>query len=222
MPAAAPLEPSRDEARALAARELSGREYQEQDNWVLALWEAVQDWLEGITVPGLGTSWSGPVLIALVLLVLTAVVLLVAGPLHRTATRQEELAVFTDGVLTAEEHRRRAEEHAAAGRFGPASTERFRALVRSAEERALLARRPGRTAAEAGWEISTWFPAAADRLRAAARTFDDVRYGGRPADAGTYTAVAALEDEVRTGRPGAPAAGGDGAGAGTPAGTGAR
>ena len=63
------------------------------------------------------------------------------------------------------------------------------------------AMRISRTASEAGAEIGRWLPGLLPGLRAAARTFDDVRYGGRPADASTYAALAALEDEARTTRP---------------------
>ena len=57
----------------------------------------------------------------------------------------------------------------------------MRAIVRSLEERALLDPRPGRTADEAAAEAGRALPAHADRLRAAARDFDDVTYGGRTA-----------------------------------------
>ncbi|PPK97816.1 uncharacterized protein DUF4129 [Kineococcus xinjiangensis] len=203
--AATGLAPGREEARRWATGELAGREYREQRNWLLDAWAWLNEKLSDLDVPALGTSWSGPVLIAAVLLVLTAVVLLVTGPVRRTAARAEEDAVFADTTLTAQEHRRRAEEAAAAGSFEVAVHERFRALVREAEERTLLTRRPGRTASEASAEIGSWLPALLPGLRAAARTFDDVRYGGRRADAGTYAALAALDEEARTTRPVEPA-----------------
>ena len=63
----------------------------------------------------------------------------------------------------------------------PPSLERFRAIVRELEERAVLAEQPGRTAGEAAAAAAGRLPALAAELAAAARLFDDVRYGGRVA-----------------------------------------
>ena len=68
----------------------------------------------------------------------------------------------------------------------------MRAIVRSLEERTLLDPRPGRTADEAAAEAGRPLPRHADRLRAAARTFDDVTYGGRTADEAAYLTAARL------------------------------
>ncbi|HCA84735.1 MAG TPA: hypothetical protein DEQ61_04090, partial [Streptomyces sp.] len=78
---------------------------------------------------------------------------------------------------------------------------RMRALVRSLEERALLDPRPGRTADEAAAEAGRPLPAHADRLRAAARDFDDVVYGGRHATAETYARLRELDVELQQARP---------------------
>lgn len=69
----------------------------------------------------------------------------------------------------------------------------MRAVVRSLEERTLLDPRPGRTADEAAAEAAASLPDHAEALRAAARAFDDVTYGGRPADADMYARLRTLD-----------------------------
>ena len=84
-------------------------------------------------------------------------------------------------------------------------SERLRATVRGLEERDLLDTRAGRTADEAAAEAGRALPTLADELRAAARTFDEVRYGGRTADAATDARLRTLDDAVRRTKPGTPA-----------------
>jgi hypothetical protein len=77
----------------------------------------------------------------------------------------------------------------------------MRAIVRSLEERALLAPRPGRTADEAAAEAGRSLPPHADELRAAARAFDDITYGGRTADRRSYERLRDLDLELERARP---------------------
>ena len=96
--------------------------------------------------------------------------------------------------------------------------ERFRAVVRSLEERAVIDPRPGRTAWEAAQTAGERVPEVADGLERGAHLFDDVAYGkavvGPEADAflraldeRTLAARPALRPEVAS----AAAPGGDGA-----------
>ncbi|WP_345714107.1 hypothetical protein, partial [Kineococcus glutinatus] len=147
------LQPGRGQAREWAARELAGREYHQQQHWVRDAWDWLLEQLEGVRLPGLGGGWTGPLLLAGLLAAVVVVVLLVTGPVRRTASRAEEHPVFGDTALSAAEHRERAERAAAAGECEVALQERFRAIVRAGEERALLQRRPGRTAVEAADEL---------------------------------------------------------------------
>jgi hypothetical protein len=89
--------------------------------------------------------------------------------------------VFDDGARSAAWHRAAADAAVAAGHLRTAVLERFRAVVRELEERAVLAEQPGRTAGEAAQAAASRLPALGERLTAAARIFDDVRYGDRPA-----------------------------------------
>jgi hypothetical protein len=119
------------------------------------------------------------------LLVAAAVVALVlrrtgvVGTRGRTAAAAG--AVGTDPTVSADEHRRRAAAAAGAGDWRTAVLEQFRGTVRSLEERTVLEPRPGRTADEAAAEAGALLTELAQELAAAARTFDDVCYGGREA-----------------------------------------
>jgi hypothetical protein len=77
----------------------------------------------------------------------------------------------------------------------------MRAIVRALEERALLDVRPGRTADEAAAEAGRSLPAHADRLRSAARDFDDVTYGGRRATEQAYHRITGLDRDLERTKP---------------------
>jgi hypothetical protein len=81
-----------------------------------------------------------------------------------------------------------AAEHAAAhGDFDTALRERFRAVLRGLEQRGLLEVRRSRTARETSHEAAASLPAGdSGELPSAARSFDEVVYGGRRADEEEY------------------------------------
>jgi len=198
-----PVTIPRDPAREAARRELSKRMYHENDPSMLqrAL-NAFWDWVDRLFSAASSATPGG----TLGLLVVVLAVLAVIGALwwrlgtpHRTPTSSP--ALFDDRPRSAAEHRAAAEAHAAQGHWNQAVQERMRAVVRSLEERALLDARPGRTADEAASEAGRTLPAHADRLRAAARDFDDVTYGGRAAGEGTYRRLAALDDDLERTKP---------------------
>lgn len=118
----------------------------------------------------------------------------------RRITRPKD-ALFESGPRGAAEHRANAEEHAAAERWNQAVQERMRAVVRSLEERTVLDPRPGRTADEAAADAGRSLPEHAIALRAAARAFDDVTYGGRSADRGTYLRLRELDLGLENSKP---------------------
>jgi hypothetical protein len=65
----------------------------------------------------------------------------------------------------------------------------------------LLEPRPGRTADEAAADAGAVVPECAADLRAAARVFDDIWYGARPADATHDALLRGLDRRVRSSRP---------------------
>ncbi|WP_088316816.1 DUF4129 domain-containing protein [Kineosporia sp. R_H_3] len=202
-----PLEPDRDQARQWAVEELAKREYAEQRPGALSQlldWILEQlDKLSGLGGPGQGTG-TAFALVAGVVVVLVAVAVLVTGRVVRRARQADPAPVFDGTSGTARTHRGAADEAAARGDWRTAVVERFRAVVRELEERAVLVPQPGRTADEAAAEAARWLPGLGDPLRSAARLFDDVRYGDRPADAAGDAALRALDAQVVAARTVAP------------------
>lgn len=198
-----PVAISRDPAREAARRELSKRMYHENDPGLLqrAL-NAFWNWIDGLFTTASTATPGGSVGL---LVIIVAVVALIGALWWRLGTPRRAPAtsatLFDDRPRSAAEHRAAAEAHAAQGHWNQAVQERMRAIVRSLEERALLDVRPGRTADEAASEAGRTLPGHADRLRSAARDFDDVTYGGRTAGEGTYRRLAALDDDLEHTKP---------------------
>jgi hypothetical protein len=198
-----PLTIPRDPAREAARRELSKGMYHENEpSWFQRLLDAFWDWVEDVFNSASTVTPGGP----LGLVVVIVVVLAVVGALWwrlGTPRRQptSSAALFDDRPRSAAEHRAAAEAHAAQSHWNQAVQERMRAIVRSLEERALLDVRPGRTADEAAAEAGRPLPAHKDRLRAAARDFDDVTYGGRTATQQAYQRIKELDRDLENTKP---------------------
>ncbi|MFJ9787848.1 DUF4129 domain-containing protein [Streptomyces globosus] len=198
-----PVTTPRGPAREAAERELSDPAYHQNDPGLLrraldAFWEWLGDLFDraGSAAPG-GTAGLAAAA-ALAVLAAAALWWRLGAP-RRSAPGAA--ALFADGPRGAADHRTAAEAHAAAARWNQAVQERMRAVVRSLEERALLDPRPGRTADEAAAAAAPALPGHADALRAAARTFDDVTYGGRTADAAAYARLRDLDLALAGTRP---------------------
>ncbi|RSS78121.1 DUF4129 domain-containing protein [Streptomyces sp. WAC06614] len=176
------------------------------DRALRRLWE----WLEDLLDAAAGASPGGGLgLVVVVLLAALAVGLLwwrLGRPAPGTTAAGD---LFGDRARSAADHRAAADAHAAAGRWDQAVQERMRALVRALEERALLDPRPGRTADEAAAEAALSLPEHTEALRTAARTFDDVTYGGRPADAPMYTRMRDIDHTLTHAKPVLPTTPGD-------------
>jgi len=198
-----PLTVPRDPARDAARRELSKRMYHENDpSWFQRALNAVWDWVDKLFNAASAATPGG----ALGLVVVIAAVVLVVGALWwRLGTPRRgpasAAALFDDRPRSAADHRAAAETHAAQGHWNQAVQERMRAIVRSLEERALLDLRPGRTADEAAAEAGRALPSHTDRLRTAARDFDDVTYGGRSATERSYQRTTELDRDLERTKP---------------------
>ncbi|MBO0681020.1 DUF4129 domain-containing protein [Mycolicibacterium sp. S2-37] len=187
----------RDAARDAAQAELDKPIYP-KESWTELLSEWIEDLLyriaqESSTVPG---GWV-TVGVLLTLLVLAIVVAARIGA-RTLRTRRPETALFDDRELGAAEHRATAQRHAAAGEWALAIRHRLRAVARQLEETGVLQPVPGRTATELARDASPVAPQLAGALRAAARAFDDVTYGGRPGSDTEYRLVADLDDQLRS------------------------
>ena len=190
----------RDEARRAAQRELSkGIYHQSGPGPFTRAFEAVIDWidrfLDRLAAGAPGGSSGALVLLALVLVV-AAVVVWRTGPIRRGG-RVRQPHVELSGDVGPDEHRRRADEHATAGRFAEAVRERMRAIVRELEMRGVLDPRPGRTADEVARDAGAAVPTIAADLRAAAGVFDEVWYGGRVATPQSDAVMRQADDRVR-------------------------
>lgn len=198
-----PVTIPRDPAREAAKRELSKRMYHENDpSPVQRALNAFWDWVDKLfgaastATPG---GALGLVVIVVAVLAVVAALWWRLGTPHRIPT--SSAALFDDRPRSAAEHRAAAEAHAAQGHWNQAVQERMRAVVRSLEERALLDPRPGRTADEAAAEAGRTLPSHTDRLRAAARDFDEVTYGGRAAGSDTYQRLTELDRDIERTKP---------------------
>lgn len=208
-PADVPVDLGRDEARRLAEQELADPAYHVDDpslleravTWVIQKLSELVD-AAGRALPG--GVWTLIVLTALAAVVI-GLVIWRSGPIRRSAAT--ETALFVGRTRSAAEHRRAADQAAAAGRWEEAVLERYRAIVRSLEERTILDPRPGRTADEAAADAALVLPLVADDLRSAALSFDSVAYGGRSASSSDDRFLRELDRAVLATTPRAHASG---------------
>jgi|GEM_PF-256791 len=212
-----PVEPDREQARAAAIEELSKREYQAARPGLFSRAVAwLIDQLSRVRLPEHTGSAIG---LAALLAVIAAVVLFAlarTGGLRGAARLRTPAEVLAASRLDAAGHRAAADRHAAAGEWSAAVLERFRAIARLLEERAILAPSPGRTADEVAAEAAAWLPDLGADLAAAARAFDDVCYGDRRGTPQADAQLRGLDEAVRRARPLAlQGAGGPGHGPGT-------
>ena len=202
MAAEPPVLPGAEEARRWAAEELAKPEYREAaPGWLETLWQGFVDWLQSLDGPATGGSTVPSPVIGIVIAVVIAAAVIIARPRLNPKARQAKEVFEPDSILTPADYRQRAETSAAAGKWGDAVVDLFRALVRSAEDRTILDPQPGRTADEVARELAAPFGAEAERLGRAAATFDAIRYGNRAADAADYQAMASLDTALEAMKP---------------------
>jgi hypothetical protein len=196
-----PVDISRDDAAAEAAKELSKPAYsQGGDSLVTRAIRKVLQWigdlLDGIT--GQSTSGRTGLLLLVGLIALVVIVVLWRAGVLRTTRATSAPTVFETGRLrTAAEYRAQAEQEAAGGDYAAAVRNRFRACVAELTERTVLDERAGRTAYEAVADAGRVVPALREPLRPAADVFTEVVYGNRPGTPERYAVVVAADDAAR-------------------------
>ncbi|KGM15659.1 hypothetical protein N867_06660, partial [Actinotalea fermentans ATCC 43279 = JCM 9966 = DSM 3133] len=142
-----PVDPDAGTAREWAEAELADPIYHQGQS----LLDRIVEWLVDLvndaraSAVNVDARTAGLVLVAILAVVLVAV-LLYTGPVRRARRARASTEVFEDDARSAAEMRASADALAAAGRWSEAVLDRFRALLRSLEERAVLAERPGWTA----------------------------------------------------------------------------
>lgn len=200
-----PVVPGADEARRWLERELADPVYHERPS----LLQRLLDWLGGLFdgIQGVGIGDVGTLLVVLAALLLIVVIaFLVTGPVRRSRRIAGRGAVLdADDRRSAADMRASADAAAARGDWATAVADRFRAVVRHLEERAVLEEQPGRTAHEAVEAAGLRLPAHAADLRLAGRLFDDVVYGERTPGSADDAALRELDARVAATRPALPA-----------------
>ncbi|CAM5460403.1 membrane protein [Streptomyces avidinii] len=201
---APPVTTGREDARQAAREELSKPLYHENDPGLFQrvlnrFWEWVGDLFDHASGATPGGTLGLVAIAVFAVLVVAALWWRLGAP--RRAVHGAAGALFDDGIRSAADHRAAADALAAEGRWNEAVQERMRAVVRSLEERTLLDPRPGRTADEAAAEAAASLPSQAEALRAAARTFDDVTYGARPANEAMYASLRTLDQTLTRTKP---------------------
>lgn len=183
-----PVDPDAAEAARWAEAELADPVYHERQSLLERAVTWVLEQLQNARVVVTGVDPRVAALVVAALVVVAGVIaLLVAGPVGRARRAQRSAEVFGSDTRTAAELLASADAFATQGRWSEAVLDRFRAMLRALEERALLDERPGRTAHEAAEEAGTRLPSRAEDLRRAGRLFDDLCYGD---------AAAGPEDDV--------------------------
>jgi Domain of unknown function (DUF4129) len=188
----------RDAAHEAAQHELAKPIYPKA-----SLTERLMDWISELlyrladasaSVPG---GWLTLSVLAILLVIAVVVAIRIIRRTMRT-NRGGEFALFGEHELSAAEHRRTAEQYAAAGNWSAAIRHRLRAVARQLEESAVLDPVPGRTATELARDAGRVIPNLAAELRRAADAFNDVTYGERPGTESAYRMIADLDDHLRS------------------------
>lgn len=197
-----PVVPDADQAREWAREELADPLYHQRPSLLSQAIDWIMEQLNRMfEAAGNVDVRLASLVLGFLVVVGVAVVLLVAGPVRRSRRQRQSAEVFTDDDRTAAEMRASADAFAAAGRWNEATLDRFRAILRSLEERAVLDERPGWTADEASAVAASVLPPCADDLRAASRLFDDVCYGDRAAGPDDDAWLRGVDERVQAARP---------------------
>ncbi|MGH4013130.1 MAG: DUF4129 domain-containing protein [Pseudonocardiaceae bacterium] len=201
-----PVDLTREEAQRAAMQELADPRYHVDDpsllsrgvQWVL---EHLAELLAraGNVSPG---GYQGLVALGCLAVLAVIAIRLAVGRVGRVTS--SAATPFEQRPRSAAQYRQAAEDYAARAAWAPAVRERLRAIVRDLEQRDLLEARPGRTADEAAVQAGAALPDCAAGLREAARIFDEVWYGARPATAQMYARLRDVDDATRQARPAAP------------------
>lgn len=196
--------PGADEARELLEQELAKPAYVEAQPNVFE--RILADLLRGIVgfVDGLGGLGAGPgtLVVAIGAAILIAVAVVLIRPRLNARGRRQEPGVFDDGARrSAEQHRRRAADHAGDGNWNGAVAEVLRAVLRSAEERVVIDEQPGRTATEAALQLGRAFPPVSSDVAWLADLFNETHYGSGTATGDDYRRAADIDARLAAERP---------------------
>jgi len=197
-----PVVPDGDAARDWARRELSEPIYHEQQSLLARLIGWIEGMLRDAQHAAQNLDWRiAALVLTAVVVVAGGIALLVTGPIRRSRSAAASSDIFAETTLSAAEHRSAAELAATRGDWHTAVLERFRAIVRSLEERVILDERPGRTAHEAAAQSATALPVLAGELLSASEIFDAVCYGSGHATRDTDAELRSLDRKIQAAHP---------------------
>lgn len=205
LPFAIPIEPDAETARRWLEEELSKPQYQERPaGWFQRLQAWINDVIERLFSLGEGAGGfgvSGGLVVGLLIAgAAIAILVLILGPLRSSRTRRKSASVFDDDDREAVDIRAAAVAAADRQDWTQAVVERFRALVRSVEERGLISVVPGMTAAEFAQAVGLRLEAHYEDLYRCSDIFDGVRYGHNTATRELYEFVSRVDDAVAQAR----------------------
>jgi hypothetical protein len=197
-----PVDPDREEARRWAVEELSKAQYASaKPSWIDEVWNQFVEWLRSLNSDSISGANIGLPLIGALAVVLIVVTVMVVRP-RLNARKKKSAEVFDDEAsVKADVFRARASAAASRGDWQTAVVEQFRAVVRSAEDRAVIDTQPGRTADEAAVQLGRAFAMASARLDNSARLFDGVKYGKAAATASDHASVLEVDTELSAMKP---------------------
>lgn len=188
-----PLPPETTAAREELSHELWNPTY--LGTW----WDRFQFWLGDQLLVRTGERDLAPLLVAggVILLVGSIGIALVVLRRRRGAAPDDERTVFEgEPGLSAEDYRRRSEDHLRAGRHDESLLDRYRAVTAAAIQRKLAVDAPDLTAHEIGLTLAAALPEHADDARRAGRLFDGIRYGDAHASPRDLDVVARLDRAI--------------------------
>lgn len=177
LPGEVPATPNAEEARRRAEEELAGPAYHPEESLVSRLWRWIAEHFDPRDVVPQAPAWLS---VLVVVLILTALVVLLVMLLTRVSGARRSR--IKDGLLFEDERdaltlTRAADAAAERGDWVTAVVERFRAIIRSLDERGAIEDYPGMTAHEAAGLAAPSVGPLAEDLRQGADLFDAVRYG---------------------------------------------
>jgi hypothetical protein len=187
-------------AQELARRELSKSIYQPSVSQRILEWIGRQvDRLFSVSNSAVPGGWWALVSLLVLGVVIVSVVLFQVRP--GSPGRPGRRQPLAGQAMSAADHRKLAESQANAGDYSAAIIEGVRAAAEELQQRRVLLPRPGRTADEFAAEASQPLPALAVQFAAAARLFDEIRYGGRTGTSAGYEHVRDLDNAIQAARP---------------------
>ena len=198
--------PDGDEARRWAEDELANPRYADaKPTWFDLVARDIGRFIADLFSSDNGANvgpWALIVVTAIIVAALITALIIWGRPRSSRAVRRARIDLLGESDdRSAAQLRADAERSAREGDWDTATILRYRAIARGLLERDLIDPAPGATAQSIAREASAVFADEAAAMRAAAVSFDDVRYLRHPATEESYRGLAATDERLRARRP---------------------